>query len=88
MAAVLLSACATVVVGGPQDGGPPGAPRAAGDVTIIGAADDPVDDRARDALADLEGYWDQVFPDVFGQRVPAAGRVATSASTPTTSTPA
>ena len=68
MAGVLLSACTTVVVGGPQDGRPPGAPRAAGDVTIVGAADDPVDDRARDALADLEGYWDQVFPDVFGQR--------------------
>ena len=68
MAGVLLSACATVVVGGPQEGRPPGAPRAAGDVIIVGAADDPVDDRARDALADLEGYWDQVFPDVFGQR--------------------
>ena len=32
MAGVLLSACTTVVVGGPQDGRPPGAPRAAGDV--------------------------------------------------------
>jgi predicted metalloprotease len=68
MAGVLLSACATVVVGGPEDGRPPGAPRVAGDVTIVGAADEAVDERARDALADLEDYWDQVFPDVFGQR--------------------
>ena len=68
MAGVLLSACATVVVGGPLDGRRPSARRAAGDVTIVGAVDDPVDDRARDALIDLEGYWDQVFPDVFGQR--------------------
>jgi predicted metalloprotease len=65
---LMLSACATLVVAGPESGRPPGAPRAAGDVTIVGAADGPVDERTRDALADLESYWDQVFPDVFGQR--------------------
>jgi predicted metalloprotease len=65
---LLLSACGTLVVAGPDGGRPPGAPRAAGDVTIVGAADGPVDERTRDALADLESYWDQVFPDVFGQR--------------------
>jgi predicted metalloprotease len=64
-----LTGCGTVVVGWPsavsssaQTGSVGGA-----EVTIVGATDDPVDELARDALSDLEGYWADRFPDVFGR---------------------
>jgi predicted metalloprotease len=63
---VLLAGCAVVVAGRP--GGPRStAPDVgAGEVTVVGAVDDPVDQETRNALADLQAYWTQQFPDVFG----------------------
>jgi predicted metalloprotease len=64
LAAVLvLPGCASFAL--PRTGQPQ---PAAGDVTIVGATDGTVDDVARDALADLEDYWAQTFPDAFGER--------------------
>jgi predicted metalloprotease len=39
-----------------------------GEVQIQGATDNPIDDLARNALADLQGYWTEQFPDVFGEQ--------------------
>ena len=64
-AVVLVSACAGLVIPG-VEGRPPGISGTPGDVTIVGAADDPADDSARGALSDLETFWTQAFPDVFG----------------------
>jgi predicted metalloprotease len=38
-----------------------------GESVVVGATDNPVDDLARNALVDLEDYWSEQFPDVFGQ---------------------
>ena len=59
------SGCVSVVVGRPSAQQP--APRAGGGpVTVVGAVDGPVDQQARDALADLETFWAARFPEVFG----------------------
>ena len=65
--ALSLTGCVSFVVSRP------GAPSerasgtgAGGDVTIEGAADDPVDEQAEGALSDLEEYWSEQFPEVFG----------------------
>ena len=47
-----------------------------------------IDELARNALADLEAFWAEPFPEVFGEEFTAARRAATSASTPTASDPA
>jgi predicted metalloprotease len=49
--------------------------RPAGDgVEVVGAVDGSVDDQARAALADLEDYWAQTLPEVFGEEfVPLQG---------------
>jgi predicted metalloprotease len=64
-----LSGCATVVLERPRQAEPPSPSRSAGggEVTIVGAADGPVDGQARDALADLESYWSEALPAVFGR---------------------
>ncbi|HLM05858.1 MAG TPA: neutral zinc metallopeptidase [Blastococcus sp.] len=65
-AVLLLSGCTSFVIGRAESGR--SGSTTPGDVTVVGAADDPVDDRARDALADLETYWADVFPDVYGRQ--------------------
>jgi predicted metalloprotease len=57
-----LSGCASFVVTRTDP-----SPSAGRSVSIAGAVDDPIDEQARNALMDLEGYWSGVFPDVFGQ---------------------
>jgi predicted metalloprotease len=45
-----------------------------GEVEVVGAVDGSVDDQARAAFADLEDYWAQTLPDVFGEEfVPLSG---------------
>ena len=56
------------VTGGDDSGGGTRGP--AGEVTIVGAGDGPVDDLAHAALADLEEYWSTVFPEVYGRDFP------------------
>jgi predicted metalloprotease len=62
-----LTGCATVLVDRPSASPSPQGGIRSEDVTIVGATDDPVDDLARDALADLQDYWADQFPAVFGQ---------------------
>jgi predicted metalloprotease len=63
---VLLSGCSTIVPGAPS------AARSLSDVTaealpITGATDNPTDQSARNALADLTTFWEQGYPQVFGE---------------------
>ena len=68
LGSAVLTGCAATLIDGtasPEAG-------VAGDVTpaefpIIGATDDDVDRIARNALADLNTYWDEQFPSTFGQ---------------------
>jgi predicted metalloprotease len=70
LAAVLgLTGCLSFV-----DVGRDPAPPAGNGVEVVGAVDGSVDDQARAALADLEDYWSQTLPEVFGREfVPLAG---------------
>jgi predicted metalloprotease len=70
---LVLSGCATVVVGRPG-AGETARQNADHEVTIVGAEEGTVDDLAADALADLEDYWAETLPAVFGEEfVPLAG---------------
>jgi predicted metalloprotease len=60
--------CATIVIGRPSSVQPSPDNVPAGEVEIVGATDDPVDELARNALADLQAFWSSTFPDVFGQQ--------------------
>ena len=77
LAAVLVllgvSGCVSVVVGRPGAQQSPQRPPD-GEVVIVGASTSDVDVQARNALADLEVYWAEQFPDVFGTEFrPLAG---------------
>ena len=52
-------------------GSRPAAP--AGEAAVVGAVDGPVDRPCRRRPADLEDYWAETFPEVFGEDVRAAG---------------
>ena len=58
--------CGAVVIGEPTPARPAPVDAATGDVTVTGATDEPVDVLAQNALADLEIYWGEQFPGVFG----------------------
>lgn len=61
-----LPGCAVVVVGQASPAQPPVSDVGGGELTVVGATDEPVDVLARNALADLEVYWDEQLPEVFG----------------------
>ncbi|WP_448627254.1 neutral zinc metallopeptidase [Geodermatophilus sp. URMC 64] len=67
---VVLTGCATVVIGRPGGLRSTAPDVGSGEVTVVGAVDSPVDREVRNALADLQGYWTQQFPDVFGTSFP------------------
>lgn len=67
VALLLVSGCSVAVVGLPSAARPPAADIPSGELEIVGATGGPIDVVARNALADLEAYWAQQFPDVFGQ---------------------
>lgn len=65
--ALCLTGCVSFVVGRPGALSPStGTGRAGGEVVIEGAGDGPVDRLTEGALSDLEEYWSQQFPQVFG----------------------
>jgi predicted metalloprotease len=73
-ALLLVSGCSVVVVGRPSAAQPPASDIPSAELEVIGATDGPIDTLARNALADLETYWIQQSPEVFGQEfVPLAG---------------
>src|SRR5215218_4720733 len=68
LAAVLCTTgCAAVVIGQPSSGDQRAGAVSADEVSIVGATDNPVDEQARNALADLEDFWSATFPDVYGR---------------------
>ncbi|NEM05229.1 hypothetical protein [Geodermatophilus normandii] len=64
---LLTSACSYVVIGQPSSQGAPSSSVDDGTVTVVGATDGPIDTLARNALADLQTFWSDSFPGVFGQ---------------------
>jgi len=67
-----LTGCATIVIGQPEV--QRDQPSGSGPDVVVGADGDEVDQLAGDALADLEDYWSQQLPDVFGTEfVPLQG---------------
>ena len=62
-----LAGCVTVAIGRASPAGSPVDDASPGDLQIVGATDNPIDEIARNALADLETYWSEQFPDVFGE---------------------
>jgi predicted metalloprotease len=65
--ALVLSGCAVVVVGRPTAVQPSVSDVADDQMRIVGAGNDPVDVRVRNALVDLQDYWSSQFPAVFGR---------------------
>src|SRR4051794_35896574 len=66
----LLTGCAFVVTGRSSGLGSEPAPAEDSDAGVVGATDDAVDVQARNALADLQAYWTEQFPDAFGGAFP------------------
>ena len=64
---VPLSGCVTVIEGLPSALEPPVSDVGDGEVTVVGASGDPIDELARNALADLERFWAEQLPEVYGQ---------------------
>ncbi|SOC48727.1 Predicted metalloprotease [Blastococcus aggregatus] len=63
---VSLTGCSVVVTGLASPARPPVTDVGVGDTGVVGATDEEVDVLARNALADLETYWGEQFPAVFG----------------------
>ncbi|TFV65034.1 UNVERIFIED_ORG: hypothetical protein E4P37_11760 [Bacillus sp. AZ43] len=64
--ALLLAGCSTDVVAGqasPGTGGPVDVP--ADEFPVTGAGDEPIDRFARNALADLDAFWAEAYPEYF-----------------------
>jgi predicted metalloprotease len=67
-ALLVVSGCSVVVLGRPSAAEPPVDDADPGEVSVVGAVDGPIDALARNALADLEDYWAEQFPEVFRTR--------------------
>ncbi|GAA4317188.1 neutral zinc metallopeptidase [Klenkia terrae] len=70
--ALTLAGCGTTLVSGQASSAePPITDVAPADFPITGAAETEADVTARNALADLNDFWAQQFPDVYGEDFPA-----------------
>jgi predicted metalloprotease len=67
LAGLVLAGCSAVVVGraSPADGRADNA--RPDELRVAGATENAVDEMARNALADLETYWAEQFPAVYGE---------------------
>jgi predicted metalloprotease len=65
---VPLTGCVVSIDGLPSALEPPVSDVGDGEVRIVGADDGPVDELARNALADLERFWSEQLPEVYGQQ--------------------
>ena len=71
---VLLTGCASTVSGTASRGASVPEDVPADEFPITGAADDETDRLARNALADLDTFWSQAYPEYFGEEYqPLAG---------------
>ncbi len=69
--ALVLSGCGTTTVSGQASSAEPPITDVAADAfPITGSAETPADVTARNALADLNDFWTQQFPDVYGEDFP------------------
>jgi predicted metalloprotease len=64
---VPASGCVRIIEGLPTSLQPPVTSVPEGEIRIVGATDDPIDQLAANALADLEDFWTQQFPDAYGE---------------------
>ncbi|MBA3293965.1 MAG: hypothetical protein H0T40_09600 [Geodermatophilaceae bacterium] len=69
-AALTLTACTTVVTGASSPVNGIRQDVADSELEIFGAGDGEVDGLVRNALADLNTFWEQQFPEVFGTEFP------------------
>jgi predicted metalloprotease len=63
---VPLAGCVRIIEGLPTSLQPPVSAVPPGEIEIVGATDDPIDQLARNALADLQDFWTAQFPDAYG----------------------
>jgi hypothetical protein len=68
LSGLLLSGCVVSIGGLPSAAEPPRSDVGTGVVEIVGTDGGPVDQLAANALADLQVFWDEQLPDVFGTR--------------------
>ena len=64
---VLLTGCSTAVVGLASPAADSTVAVPAADFPFTGVGDEPIDQFARNALADLNTFWAQAYPDYFGE---------------------
>jgi predicted metalloprotease len=64
---VPLSGCVRIIEGLPTSLQPPVSSVPEGEIRIVGATDDPIDQLTANALADLQDFWTQQFPDAYGK---------------------
>jgi predicted metalloprotease len=64
---VPLSGCVRIIEGLPTALQPPVSSVPDGEIAIVGATDDPIDQLAANALADLQGFWTEQFPQAYGE---------------------
>ena len=62
---VLATGCSSTVTGAPSPANGLRMDVANSDFEIVGSTDSEIDQTARNALADINDYWSQVFPDVY-----------------------
>jgi predicted metalloprotease len=67
---LLLTGCLTVVPGRQGELSLPPSSVGADEVPIVGADGGAIDELTRNALADLEIFWAQTFPETYGQEFP------------------
>ena len=77
VAGLLLAGCSTEVIVGQASPGPSEPVDVAADeFPITGVSDEPIDQFARNALADLTTFWGDAYPEFFGAEfTPAGGRL-------------
>ncbi len=63
--AILATGCSTMVTGAPVPANGLRQDVADSDFEIIGATDSEIDKTARNALADINDYWSQTFPELY-----------------------
>jgi predicted metalloprotease len=63
---LVLAGCATPVTGSASPGSDEPVAVPAGRLTIVGATDDPIDQQVRNALTDINTFWQSAYPRFFG----------------------
>ena len=72
--ATLATGCSSTLIGAPSPANGLRQDVTDSDFAIVGSIDSDVDTTARNALADINDYWSQIFPDVYGTEFePLAG---------------